>query len=59
VFFSWKKRKKSPRQRERERLIPKVKEVHKQSKESYGARRITEELEAQGGSWGEQKGERL
>jgi len=49
-FYSWGKRVKSPRQLERERLIPKVKAIHKQTKESYGARRISKELEAQGES---------
>ena len=54
-FYSWKKREKSPRQQERERLIPKVKEIHRQSKKSYGARRISEDLEAQGESCGRTK----
>ncbi|MCP3921647.1 MAG: IS3 family transposase [Desulfobacterales bacterium] len=49
-FYSWKSRGKSRRQKERERLIPKVKEIHRQTKGSYGARRIAEELESQGES---------
>ena len=51
-FYSWKKRKKSYRQQERERLIPKVKEIHKQARGTYGARRISTELEEQGESCG-------
>lgn len=39
---------KSPRQRENEKLIPIVKRVHKDSKGTYGTRRIAEELEAGG-----------
>jgi len=54
-FYSWKNREKSPRQQERERLIPKVKKIHRLSKESYGARRISEDLEAQGESCGRTK----
>jgi len=58
-FYSWKKRKKSLRQQERERLIPKVKEIHKQTRGSYGARRISEELKAQGEQCGRTKAETL
>ncbi len=58
-FYSWKKRKKSLRQQERERLIPKVKEIHKQTRGSYGARRISEELKAQGEKCGRTKAETL
>ncbi|VEN73288.1 conserved hypothetical protein [Candidatus Desulfarcum epimagneticum] len=41
--------------RERERLIPKVKEIHRLSRASYGTRRISKELEAQGESCGRAK----
>ena len=54
-YYSWETRGKSLRQRERDRLIPKVKAIHRESKESYGARRIAEELEAQGESCGRTK----
>jgi len=54
-FYSWKSREKSLRQLERERLIPKVKRIHQQTRKSYGARRISEELEAQGESCGRTK----
>jgi len=54
-FYSWKKRRKSLRQQERDRLIPKVKEIHQKTRGSYGARRISAELEAQGESCGRGK----
>ncbi len=54
-YYFWSNRGKSLRQREREQLIPKVKVIHRQSKGSYGARRISEELEAQGESCGRAK----
>lgn len=54
-FYSWKTREKSLRQQERERIIPKVKEIHRQTKASYGARRLSAELEAQGESCGRSK----
>lgn len=54
-FYSWKTREKTPRQQERERLLPRVKAIHRQTRESYGARRISEELEAQGESCGRTK----
>ena len=49
-FYSWEKRDKSARDQERERLIPRVKEIHKTSRETYGSRRIAKELEATGNS---------
>lgn len=54
-FYSWKNRGESLRQREQERLIPKVKAIHRQTRQSYGARRISDELEAQGESCGRTK----
>jgi len=54
-FYSWKNREKSQRHRERERLILKVREIHRQSRASYGARRISVELEAQKESCGRTK----
>ena len=47
-YYSWRIRGKSSRQIENDRLIPIVIEAHKKSKETYGARRIAEEVEAQG-----------
>ncbi len=57
--YYWKSRKKSNQQKERERLIPKVKEIHRTSKASYGARRISEELKSQGESCGRTKASSL
>lgn len=54
-FYSWKRRSRSLRQQERERLIPKVREIHQKTRGSYGARRISAELEAQGESCGRAK----
>jgi len=54
-FYSWQTSDKSLRQKEQERLIPKVKAIHRQTKASYGARRISAELEAQGESCGRAK----
>ena len=57
-FYSWKTRAESSREREQKRLLPKVKEIHRQTKASYGARRISKELEAQGESCGRAKAEK-
>ena len=54
-FCLWKSSDRSFRQKERDRLIPMVKAIHHQTKQSYGARRISEELEAQGESCGRRK----
>jgi putative transposase len=54
-FYSWKRGKKSLRQQERDRLIPQVREIHQQTHGSYGARRISAELEEQGESCGRSK----
>ena len=51
-YYAWRKRDKSLRQRENERLIPIVKAAHKKSKGTYGARRIAEEIEAYGSTYG-------
>lgn len=47
-FYSWSCRDKSNREKDRERLVPKVKAIHREVKGSYGARRISEELTAAG-----------
>ncbi len=54
-YYSWEKRNKSARDQERERLIPKVKEIHKTSRQTYGSRRIAKELESIGASCGKYK----
>jgi hypothetical protein len=41
-YYSWKSRGKSVLDLERIRLIPRVKAIHRQSRGSYGARRISE-----------------
>ena len=47
-YYEWRKQDKSIRQREYDKLIPVVQEAHKISKGTYGARRIAEEIIAQG-----------
>ena len=51
-YYCWKTRSKSNRQQEQERIIPKIREIHRQTKASYGARRMSAELESQGESCG-------
>jgi len=51
-YYAWRKRGKSSRQRENERLISVVRLAHKKSKGTYGARRMAEEIEAHGSSCG-------
>ncbi|NOY87313.1 MAG: hypothetical protein GXP52_08445 [Deltaproteobacteria bacterium] len=53
--YAWRKRGKSLRQRERDRLIPVVREAHRLSKGTYGACRIAKELEARGEPCGRTK----
>ena len=47
-YYSWRTRGKSARQKEYDSLIPVVKQAHKISQATYGARRISEEVEAHG-----------
>jgi putative transposase len=54
-YYSWRSRGKSVLELERIRLIPKVKAIHRQTRGSYGARRISEELQAEGESCGRSK----
>lgn len=54
-FYNWNSRDKSPREKERERLIPMVKDIHRQVRASYGARRISAELMAVGETCGRTK----
>jgi transposase InsO family protein len=51
-YYTWRNRSKSARQIEGERLIPIVLAAHKKSKGTYGARRISEEIEAHGSTCG-------
>lgn len=43
-YYAWLKRPKSSRDLERERLVPLVREISKDSRSTYGARRIVKEL---------------
>ena len=54
-YYSWRSRDQSVLQKERSRLIPKVKAIHRQTRGSYGARRVSEELQAEGESCGRTK----
>lgn len=54
-YYSWISRDKSDREKERERLIPQVKEIHQQTRGAYGARRMSEELTASGETCGRTK----
>jgi transposase InsO family protein len=54
-YYAWRKRSKSARQKENERLIPIVRAAHRKSKETYGARRIAIEVEAHGSPCGRTK----
>ena len=54
-YYAWRKRGKSSRQRENERLIPIVRAAHEKSKGTYGTRRIAEEIKAHGSTCGRVK----
>lgn len=47
-FYAWLRRDKSARQQENEELIPLVRQIHKESKETYGTRRMAAALRAMG-----------
>ena len=47
-YYAWQSSEKSLRQRENEKLIPLVREIHRESKETYGTRRMAKALLAQG-----------
>jgi len=51
-YYSWKSRSRSKRDIENERLIPVVLEAHRYSKGTYGARRISAEVQALGSPCG-------
>lgn len=44
-YYSWRKRGKSARQKEYERLIPIVRELHRDARGIYGARRLADDIE--------------
>lgn len=47
-YYAWKKREKSTRQKRKERIVEKVKEIHEKSYNNYGAPKITHILKEQG-----------
>jgi len=58
-YYKWLHRDSSDRDKERERLIPKVKEIHRKAGGSYGTRRISAVLELQGEQCGRDKARTL
>jgi len=58
-YYSWRTHEKSARQKEYEELIPVVQEAHRISKGTYGARRISGEVEAHGSPCGLAKAKTL
>ena len=58
-YYKWQNRGQSSRQKERERLIPVVKEIDRQSKGSYETRRICEALRSRGEQCGRDKARTL
>ena len=47
-YYAWCKREDSARRKENRRLVPLVRELHRQSGRTYGARRIADDLREQG-----------
>ena len=47
-YYAWRKRGKSSRQKENEKLIPIVQAAHKKSRATYGSRRMATEVKAHG-----------
>jgi putative transposase len=58
-FYAWRKREKSPRQLQNERLTEQIKTAHKESKETYGSPRIFAELKEAGVACSEKRIARL
>ncbi|MFT5726848.1 MAG: putative transposase [Desulforhopalus sp.] len=54
-YYSWRSRDQPKLQEERSRLIPKVKAIHSKTRGSYGARRMSKELQAEGEHCGRAK----
>lgn len=54
-YYGWKNREKSTRQKEYDALIPIVREAHRLSNGTYGARRIADEIVAHGSPCGRTK----
>jgi putative transposase len=47
-YYAWRSRKDSARENENSRLVPLVRELHRQSDRTYGTRRIADDLREQG-----------
>ena len=48
-FYSWKKRGESARVKEREELIPQIREIHQKARGTYGSRRMAKAIESSTG----------
>lgn len=58
-YYAWRCRPPSPRQQANEALVAQIQIVHKQSRQTYGSPRITEELQEQGHACGHNRVARL
>ena len=58
-FYAWKQRESSKRQRENEALKEEIKEIHRESRETYGSPRVHAELRARGFEVGRNRVARL
>jgi len=58
-YYRWRKQPQSKRQKENEKILMEIKELHKKSYRAYGSPRITEDLKAKGTKCGENRVARL
>ena len=58
-YYCWKRRSPSAREQERAQLIPRVRDLHQESKATYGSRRMAQELKAHGVRCGKHKARTL
>lgn len=58
-YYAWASRPESKRQQENDQIIREIKDIHKQSRQSYGSPRIYHELKAKGVACSENKTARL